>query len=261
MPRSFLVKKHFSASKKPNYSELESQAGAWTGRARGALRGVGRGLRCGISPRLRTGARPRTDRLFAGLWVCCLFEFVRLVVRDPLSRDAEPLPGTPGMAMAPLDPSWGAWGAPRAGGGRERGALLTPSLAAGRAGPWGPRSVRWVPFAPGRAGVPSLLRLWGAARGSQGLAWAGGGSGPAAPVPRAPLTAAPSRSAGHAAALRDLPAARHPPARGARPRSLLPSAGVGRGAAVQPVPGRPGQRGRGRCRPRPGPDGALQRGG
>ncbi|NXS23619.1 SNAI1 protein, partial [Mystacornis crossleyi] len=26
MPRSFLVKKHFSASKKPNYSELESQA-------------------------------------------------------------------------------------------------------------------------------------------------------------------------------------------------------------------------------------------
>lgn len=28
MPRSFLVKKHFSASKKPNYSELESQTGA-----------------------------------------------------------------------------------------------------------------------------------------------------------------------------------------------------------------------------------------
>lgn len=27
MPRSFLVKKHFSASKKPNYSELESQTG------------------------------------------------------------------------------------------------------------------------------------------------------------------------------------------------------------------------------------------
>lgn len=29
MPRSFLVKKHFSASKKPNYSELESQTGAY----------------------------------------------------------------------------------------------------------------------------------------------------------------------------------------------------------------------------------------
>lgn len=47
MPRSFLVKKHFSASKKPNYSELESQAGAWTGRARGALRGWGGGSGAG----------------------------------------------------------------------------------------------------------------------------------------------------------------------------------------------------------------------
>lgn len=227
----------------------------------GRSAGWGGGSAAG-SPQGSTQERARglTDFSQGCGFVVCL-NFVRLVARDPLSRDAEPLPGTPGMAMAPLDPSWGAWGAPRAGGGRERGALLTPSLAAGRAGPWGPRSVRWVPFAPGRAGVPSLLRLWGAARGSQGLAWAGGGSGPAAPVPRAPLTAAPSRSAGHAAALRDLPAARHPPARGARPRSLLPSAGVGRGAAVQPVPGRPGQRGRGRCRPRPGPDGALQRGG
>lgn len=34
MPRSFLVKKHFSSSKKPNYSELESQAGAWRGQWR-----------------------------------------------------------------------------------------------------------------------------------------------------------------------------------------------------------------------------------
>lgn len=182
------------------------------------------------------------------------FSFTRLVARFPAFRDAEPLPGTPGVSVAP---SWGAHGCMGSSPCRQPGALFAPSLAARRAGARDPCGARPVTFALGRAGLcsPDSGVRRGAPKG-----WPGDGV-PLCPRGWAPLTAAVSRSSGRPAALRDVPAARHPPARGARPRSLLPSAGVGRGAAVQPVPGRPGQRGRGRRRARPGPDGALQRGG
>lgn len=124
MPRSFLVKKHFSASKKPNYSELESQAGAWTGRG-----GMGRATHVGCSagwcgapvPGTRSpsvSARERVgDSLFAGMrgWGFIFFfnfmRFGRDGVRDPLcpGMGSRP-PGTPGWAEEPGAPPWGGHG-------------------------------------------------------------------------------------------------------------------------------------------------------
>lgn len=63
MPRSFLVKKHFSASKKPNYSELESQTGA----CRAGPPPEGLGLLHGAGAPLVPGGGA-AGRLFAWLW-------------------------------------------------------------------------------------------------------------------------------------------------------------------------------------------------
>lgn len=104
------------------------------------------------------------------------FSFTRLVTRFPAFRDAEPLPGTPGVSVAP---SWGAHGCVGSSPCRQPGALFAPSLAARRAGARGPCGVRPVTFALGRPGVPLLPRLRGAAWGSRGMAWGWGPTEPA----------------------------------------------------------------------------------
>lgn len=84
MPRSFLVKKHFSANKKPNYSELESQTGTrrlGKGRRR-ALLGGGGGGECASGARRRAKPRELTGRAWGRgasgvgpectLGTCCL---------------------------------------------------------------------------------------------------------------------------------------------------------------------------------------------
>jgi len=130
-----------------------------------------------------------------------------------------------------------------------------------RAGALGPHGVGWGPLAPPAPWWGVGLPGDGLGSGSITPGWVVAPSPPAFTGSVRPLLmAAASRSAGRPAAVRDVPAARHPPARGARPRRLLPAAGVGRGAALQPLPGWPGQRGWGRCTPRPGSDRALQRG-